>query len=95
MCKFILFFIKNYISNVNENSAFPTNRMSQFYSLEPNINSEVRAESLTHEKSAMFGMAVAFSYQLFKEPVDEDHDVWCCIKGDEDPIPQAYIMLFQ
>lgn len=43
------------------------------------VNSELRAESLTHEALGLFGQSMVFNYQLFKEPVNDVHTTWACV----------------
>lgn len=56
------------------------------------VNAELRAESLTHEALGLFGQSMVFTYQLFKEPTDDNHTTWACVTPPiGQPIPQEWI----
>jgi len=65
----------------------------------PCIKSVVYNESLTRETLVSYGVATAFSFQMFKEPeinsqLDQSvlHHSWCCVDWDEQhPIPATWI----
>jgi hypothetical protein len=53
----------------------------------------VQPTSLNQENTGTFGMAVAFGYQLIKEPFEEDdHSSWSCLRFDDDIVPHAWIL---
>ncbi|APG78325.1 putative capsid protein [Wuhan cricket virus 2] len=56
------------------------------------INANLRPQSLNHDPLATFGQAVAFGYQLLKEPCGNNHSAWCCITpAAGQVIPQQWI----
>lgn len=55
---------------------------------------EVIPRSLNAEAPAVFGMAVTFGFQLWKESFDDSTDTWCCVRpvGEDNPhLPPAWV----
>nr|APG78319.1 putative capsid protein [Wuhan Millipede virus 4] len=58
------------------------------------VTAEVEPTCLNQEANGAFGMAIAFGYQLFKEPFEGVNTVWCCVTpNDPDvPIPEDWVL---
>lgn len=55
------------------------------------VNSNLRPQSLNNDSLATFGQAIAFGYQLLKEPCRNNNATWCCVTPAPAAIPPEWI----